>query len=112
MKKSKDNESAKDDDGQVGRFAKLLRLGVGAFWMTEESVRKALLEMRMPKEATAYLLEQIDKRKGEIFQLVRDEIQRAVERMDATQLVDNILANHDIEISAKIRLTPRTKTAE
>jgi hypothetical protein len=98
--------STRDADG---RLAKLLRLGMGAVWMTEEGVRKAVQDLRMPRDATAYLLEQIDKRKSEIFTLVRNEIQRAFKKVDTTQLVKNILKSHDLEIEAKIRFKPRKR---
>ncbi len=93
-----------------GAIAKLLRMSLGALWMTEEGVRKTVGDLRLPRDATSYLFDQIDKRKTEILKLLRTELHLALSRIDITQLTRNILANHDIEIDAKIRFTPRRET--
>lgn len=86
-----------------GKLAKLVKLGMGAFWMTEKSVRNAVGELRLPREATQFLIEQIEKRKSEIFDVVRGEIQKAIEKLDVSQLAADFLEDHDVDIAATIR---------
>lgn len=90
-----------------GRLAKLLRLGMGAFWMTEKSVRSAVGELRLPKEATQFLMEQVERRKTEVFEVVRSEIQRTIESLNITGLTEELLAGHDLEVTARIRFIKR-----
>ncbi|MBI2345956.1 MAG: hypothetical protein HYV03_03560 [Deltaproteobacteria bacterium] len=90
-----------------GRLAKLLRLGMGAFWMTEQGVRRAVREVRLPKEATQFLVEQVERRKEEVFEVVRGEIERAIDRVDIKQLARELLEGHEIEVTATVRFKPR-----
>lgn len=90
-----------------GRLAKLLKLGMGAFWMTEQGVRRAVSEVRLPREAAQFLMEQVERRKEEVFEVVRGEIHRAIDRMDLKQLANELLESHDLEITATVRFKPK-----
>lgn len=92
---------------QDSRLAKLLRLGMGAFWMTEKSVRNAVRDIPLPKEATNFLMEQIERRKAEVIDVVRGEIERAIGSMDVRGLARDMLADHEIEVTARIRFLPK-----
>lgn len=88
-------------------IAKFIRIGVGALWMTEESVRKAIQDLSLPKDATAYLIDQIDRRKNEIISVIRQEVHLAIQKMDIGEVVNKIVQNHDMEIDATIRFKPK-----
>lgn len=97
------------DRAAPGRLSKLIRMGVGALWMTEEGVRKAIQDLSLPRDATAFVMAQVDKRKTEILKLIRHEIQRAFQSVDIVQLAKNLFRDHELEIEARIRLRPRSK---
>ncbi len=92
---------------ETGRLAKLFRLGMGALWMTESGVRKAVQELRLPREAATYLVEQFDRRKGEIFSLVREEVHTAFSKLDLRKLIEHIVQTHEIEIHATVKFKPK-----
>ncbi|MBI4366560.1 MAG: hypothetical protein HY543_07060 [Deltaproteobacteria bacterium] len=90
-----------------GRLAKLLRLGLGAFWMTEKSVRSAVQGLPLTKDAANFLLEQIERRKSELVDVVRSEIQHLIAGLDVHALARELLKDYEIDVQAKIRLIPR-----
>ena len=89
------------------RLARLVRLGMGAFWMTEKVVRSAMRDLPLTKEASQFVLEQLDRRKADVLDVVRNEIQRAVEKLDIPSLAKDLLNEHDIEVTAQIRFRRR-----
>lgn len=89
------------------RLAKLFRLGVGAVSMTEKGLRKAVFDMRLPKEATQFVVEQLERRKSEIMDVVRNEIQRVIGRIDVTTLARELLKDFEVEVKGTIRLVPK-----
>lgn len=90
-----------------GRLARLLRLGMGAFWMTEKSVRNAVRDIPLPKEAAGFLMEQIERRKAEVIDVVRGEIERAMGNLDIRRLTRELLVDHELEVTARIRFLPK-----
>jgi hypothetical protein len=89
---------------------KVLTVGVGAAFLTEESLRGLVSEFKLPKELLGGILENANKSKNEFFQnLSRDVINRITEKVDPSALVDEILAKNEIEFRIKVRFRPRPK---
>ena len=53
--------------------------GVGALFMTEEGIRNMVSEMKLPKDALAFLLSQADKTRTEVARVVTQEMRRFLE---------------------------------
>src|SRR5260370_40601103 len=53
--------------------------GVGALFMTEEGLRNLVGEMKLPKDALAFLLAQADKTRSEAVRVVTQEVRRFLE---------------------------------
>jgi hypothetical protein len=89
---------------------KVLTVGVGAAFLTEESLRNLVSEFKLPKELIAGLLENANKSKNEFFQnLSKDVINRVTERVDPKALVQEILDTNDIEFRVKVSFKPKKK---
>ena len=87
---------------------KVLTVGVGAVFLTEESLRNLTADFKLPKELLTGLLDSASKTKNEFFQNLSNElITRILEKADPKQLVQELLANNTIEVKAEIKLTPR-----
>src|SRR5260370_14935579 len=54
--------------------------GVGALFMTEEGLRNLVGEMKLPKDALAFLLAQADRTRSEAVRVVTQEVRRFLER--------------------------------
>ena len=91
---------------------KILTVGVGALFLTEESLRTMVSEFKLPKELLTGLLDSAGKTKNEFLQKVGSEVVAKIsEKVDPQALVQEILSKHDIRLEMKIRLEPRDKGA-
>ena len=97
------NESA-------GIVPELLRravgLGVSGFFTTEELLRKALGDT-VPREWAAFAAAQTERARAELVDRLAQELRRSIDRLDLSTLLAGVLATHEIEIDARIRVTAR-----
>jgi hypothetical protein len=83
--------------------------GVGALFMTEEGIRNAVSEMKLPKDALAFLLSQAEKSRAEVTRVVTQEIRRFLEGEAFQRELWKILTSVTLEVSASIQLKPSGK---
>ena len=86
-------------------FMKLLTNGLGAFLLTEDSILKGFKPLGLPRDASKYLMRQVERRKDEILQILRDEIHQMLQKMPLEKIARDILSTMDIEVS--VRFVPR-----
>lgn len=105
-----DDDADKADDGEYeGRgllpksLHKALVTGVSAVLMTEEGIRNALGDMRLPKEAIGYVVAQTEKSRKDLFQAVTTEIKRYLEGVDISTTLRKALTGLHVEVKADIR---------
>jgi hypothetical protein len=82
---------------------KALVSGLSALFMTEEGIRSAIGDMRLPKEAVAFLLQQTEKSRKEIFRAVSEELKSFLTTMDLASAVRKALVGMKLEINAQVR---------
>lgn len=91
---------------------KTLLTGVGAVFMTEEGIRNAMADMKMPKNVIAAAVAQADKTKQEISSLVAKEVRHFLERIKLEDILQKALAGQTVEIKATITFgEPKKKAA-
>jgi hypothetical protein len=83
--------------------------GVGALFMTEEGIRNVVSEMKLPKDALAFLLAQAEKSRTEVSRVVTQEIRRFLEGEAFQRELWKILTSVTLEVSASIQLKPSGK---
>ena len=88
---------------------KTLLTGVGAVFMTEEGVRNALSEMKLPKSVIAAAISQADRTKREISSMIAGEVRQFLERVRVDDIIKKALADQTIKINATIRIKPNKK---
>lgn len=92
---------------------KTLMTGVGAVFMTEEGIRNALSDMKMPKNVIAAAVSQADKTKREISSLIAKEVRHFLDRVKVEDIIQKALKGQTIEITATIKFvgesTPKKK---
>src|SRR5271170_4989974 len=94
-------DDLKDKAAELVR--KILTVGVGAAFLTEDTIRGLVSEFKLPKELLAGILESANRTKNDFFQnLSRDVIQRVTDKLDPRELVDEILAKNVIELKVRV----------
>src|SRR5437016_13380623 len=79
--------------------------GVGALFMTEEGIRNLVGDMKMPKDALAFLIAQADKTRSEVARVVTHEVRRFLEseplRRERWKLRTGVTLEYDAIIQLK-----------
>lgn len=87
---------------------KAITVGLGAAVLTEESIRALVGELKLPKELVANLLAQAKETRSEFLgKFSTDLLERVQSRVDPVALVNEVLRKNDIELSIKIKVTPK-----
>ena len=109
---SEDKPDIPDDDPKKlsGLVPDIVRravlTGVGALFMTEEGIRNLVGEMKLPKDALAFLLSQADKTRGEVARVVTQEVRRFLESETLRREIWKVLTGVTLEVNATIQLKP------
>lgn len=80
-----------------------LTAGFSGFFLTGEALREALGDS-LPKEWAEFAAEQSARARSEFIERLSVEMGRAVEGIDWTAVLANLLAGHTLEVNARIRL--------
>mgnify|MGYP001558087647 CR=1 FL=1 len=87
---------------------KVLTVGIGAVFLTEESVRSLISEFKLPKEILTGVLESAAKTKNEFFtKLSSDILEKISDQVDPQALIEELIAKNEIELSVKIRFNSK-----
>jgi len=78
--------------------------GVGALFMTEEGIRNLVGDMKMPKDALAFLITQADKTRSEVARVVTHEVRRFLESETLRREMWKLLTGVTLEVNATIQL--------
>ncbi len=90
---------------------KILTVGVGAIFLTEESLRAMVSEMKLPKELLTGVLSSAQKQKNEFLgKLSSDILEKVMERMDPQALASEILSSHEIKVT--LNFVPKTDASK
>lgn len=90
---------------------KVLTVGVGTLFLTEEALRGLVSEFKLPKELLTSVLESAGKTKNEFLStLSRDLMARVTDKVDPRELLNEVLNRHEIELNVKISFSPKKQT--
>lgn len=120
MSKKKNSEvnsdsSSKTSEASVKSSAiseiarKVFLTGVGAIFMTEESVRNALADLKLPKEAISYVVDQAKKQKNDLVSAVTQEFSKFLSKIKVQEEIRKALSSFEIHVDATLRFSPRSK---
>ncbi|MEK6579753.1 MAG: hypothetical protein AABZ55_11045 [Bdellovibrionota bacterium] len=92
---------------------KILTVGVGAVFLTEESVRSLVTEFKLPKELLGAVLESAGRSKKEFLQnLSQDVLSKIGEKVDLAALLQEIMSKNEIDLQIKINFSPKEKSSK
>ncbi len=82
---------------------KVVSVGVGAAFMTEESVKKILDDLPLPKDIISGLVQNAKGAKEDFTNSIKDEFKSYLSKVDATKIASDLLEKYDVEVEAKFR---------
>lgn len=108
-----DSSDKNEKSGILGdTVKKLFTAGVSAAFMTEESVRAYLAELKLPKEVLNLVLQQASKTKDEVSHRVSQEILKTVQKVDWAKEVSKFAETHKFKISAEFEITKKDSSTK
>lgn len=112
-KKNPEDEGGKDVKGLLGEtMKKVFTAGVSAAFMTEESLRAYVSELKLPKEALNLLLQGANKSKEEITKRVTNEIVGIIHKIDFVKEASRFVETHKFKITAEIDIIKKDNKSE
>jgi hypothetical protein len=89
---------------------KVLTVGIGAFFLTEESLRGLVSDFKLPKELLSAILDSAGKSKADFLRSLSKEVMdRVMERVDPSSLLQELIEKNEIELQIKINFKPKKK---
>lgn len=88
---------------------KTLLTGVGAVFMTEEGIKNALSDLKMPKNVVMAAISQADRAKKEVASMIAKEVRVFLDRLAVEDIIKKALAGQTLEITATIKFTKDEK---
>ncbi len=105
------NKSNEKKDSPIGDIIKkVVSVGVGAAFMTEESVKKILEDLPLPKDIISGLVQNAKGAKEDFTNGIREEVKSYFSKLDATKIVSEILDHYDVEVEAKFKFKKKAET--
>lgn len=107
-KDSRESAGSGDLKGLLGdTVKKVFTAGVSAAFMTEESLRNYVSELKLPKEALNLLLQGANKSKDEITQRVTKEVVNVIQKIDFVKEISKFAETHKFKITAEIDIVKK-----
>jgi hypothetical protein len=110
---SNDKKSEKKDEDKSTLLGdtvkKLFTVGVTAAFMTEESIKAYLAELKLPKELLNVVIQGAQKSKDEVTNRVGKEIAGILQKIDFVKEASKFVENHKFKVTAEIEVIKKDK---
>ena len=83
-----------------------LSIGLSGFFLTEETIRKALGDT-LPKDWQDFAIEQSDRTRRDFVERLSFEIGQALQNADIARILTELLEGRTLEVKAEIRLAEK-----
>lgn len=104
MSDKHEKDSREKKDSPIGDIIKkVVSVGVGAAFMTEESVKKVLEDLPLPKDIISGLVQNAKGAKEDFTNGIREELRTYLSKVDASKIVMDILDRYDVEVETKFK---------
>jgi hypothetical protein len=111
MANDEKKDKAAQDEASKGLLTdaikKVFATGVSAAFMTEESVRAYLADLKLPKEVLNVILQQAGKSKEELVARVGKEISGILNKINVVEELSKFAETHKFKITAEIEVTKK-----
>ncbi len=107
-KRDSDKRDQEEDLPKWGEMLKkVMSVGLGAAFMTEESVRSALSGMNLPKEVLTSILQGANRSKEEFLNKVGNETIKLLSKIDFVKEASRFVEEHKFRINAEIEVVKK-----
>jgi len=110
-KRAKTNDE--DSDGKSlhlgDALKRVISVGVGAAFLTEDMIRSYLQDIKLPKEVLQLLLQQAGKSKDELLDRIGNETMKIISKIDFVKEASRFVETHKFKVSAEIEVIKKTK---
>jgi hypothetical protein len=87
---------------------KVLAVGVGTLFLTEESLRGLISEFKLPKELLAGILESAQKTKDDFLKsFSREILAQVMDRVDPSALLQELVEKNEIDLKIQVSFKPK-----
>lgn len=87
---------------------KVLTVGVGAIFLTEETLRALVGEFKLPKELLKGILESSAKTKNEFLRVLsQDVLSRVADKVDPSAVLQEFLSKNEVEFTVRVKVHPK-----
>lgn len=112
-----DEPFSEDGDAGLGSLLgdglkKLFATGVSAAFLTEESIRNYLQDIKLPKEALNLILQGASKSKEQLLNRVGNEVVAIISKIDFVKEASRFVENHKFKVSAEIEVVKKNSKEE
>ncbi|MCC6278448.1 MAG: hypothetical protein IT289_11090 [Oligoflexia bacterium] len=83
---------------------KLFSVGLSAAFLTEESIRQYLGEVKLPKDVLGFVIQSANKGKEELVGRVSKEIGTILSKIDIVKEASKFAENHKFKVTAEIEI--------
>jgi hypothetical protein len=110
-KSDKSAKDVRDENEELPRWTEMIKkvmsVGLGAAFMTEESIRTYLSEV--PKEVVSNIIQNANKSKEELLNRVGTEVIRLIQKIDFVKEASRFAEEHKFKISAEVEVVKKDK---
>lgn len=85
---------------------KILTLGLGAYFLTEDTVRRYVKDAKIPRDIGKTITQNASKGKDELYGFIARELSGFLKQMDIQEEIDRFVGSHKIRINAEIEFLP------
>ena len=91
---------------------KVVSIGVGAAFMTEDTVKNLLGDLPLPKDIVTGLVQNAKSAKEDFSNSVREEISQHLNKVDPKKVIAEVLDGYDIEVNAKFSFKKKVQSED
>ena len=88
---------------------KLFAVGIGAAFLTEESIRNYIQDLKLPKEMLGTLLQGAQKSKEQLMNRVGNEVITIIQKIDFVKEASRFVETHKFRVSAEIEVVKKDR---
>jgi hypothetical protein len=85
----------------------VIGLGLSGFFLTEETIRKAVGDT-LPRDWADFAVEQSERTRKEFLERLSFELAQSIEKVDLAAVLHELLEGRTLEVKAEIRLGGRS----
>ena len=88
---------------------KVVSVGVGAAFLTEDALKNILKDAPIPKDIVSGILQNAKNAKSDFTQGLRDEFKKYLSHIELEKIIEALLENYDMEVTAKFSFKKKKK---